>query len=108
MADEKKIKAKKIKGVADAARARFEADAPATPAAEGATLKLRRVGNSLGVVLPKSVLAKLRVGEGDLLSVSDLQGGIALRPHDARLQEQIEAGRKAMKRYRNALRELAK
>lgn len=92
-----------------AAAARFEADA-AKPAAKpaGVSLKVRRIGNSLGVVLPKDVLAKLRVGEGDLLSVSEVQDGVALRPFNDRLQEQIEAGRRAMKRYRNALRELAK
>ncbi|HVY86182.1 MAG TPA: AbrB/MazE/SpoVT family DNA-binding domain-containing protein, partial [Caulobacterales bacterium] len=37
-----------------------------------------RVGNSLGVVLPKEVLAKLRVGEGDQLSVTETPDGVAL------------------------------
>ena len=60
------------------------------------------------MVLPKEVLAKLRVGEGDQLSVSDAAHGVTLRPFDGELQEQIEAARRAMKRYRNALRELAK
>jgi putative addiction module antidote len=97
----------KIKGVSDTEQAEFRADERAkTPA--GRTLKVRRIGNSLGVVLPKEVLAKLRVGEGDELSVSDAPGGITLGPFNDRLQQQIEAGRRAMKRYRNALRELAK
>lgn len=74
----------------------------------GRTLKVRKIGNSLGVVLPKDVLAKLRVGEGDELTVSERPDGVALQRHDAELQEQIEAARRAMKRYRNALRELAK
>jgi putative addiction module antidote len=72
------------------------------------TLKVRRIGNSLGVVLPKEVLAKLKVGEGDELSVSDTPEGVALQPFSGELQEQIDAARRAMKRYRNALRELAK
>jgi putative addiction module antidote len=94
------------KGVKDAAAVRFEADLrPAKPAG---ALKVRRIGNSLGVVLPKDVLSKLRAGEGDLLAVNETVGGVALRPFDERLQEQIDAGRRAMKRYRNALRELAK
>lgn len=93
-------------GVSDVRPEAFQAEAPAKPV--GRTLKVRRIGNSLGVVLPKDVLAKLRVGEGDSLSVSDMPGGIALSPFNDRLQEQIEAGRRAMKRYRNALRELAK
>lgn len=96
----------KNKGVSDAERQDFAAQ-PSGKAA-GRTLKVRRIGNSLGVVLPKDVLAKLRVGEGDSLSVSDAPGGVTLGPFNDRLQEQIEAGRRAMKRYRNALRELAK
>jgi len=94
-------------GVADTERAPFEADKPAAKPA-GRTLKVRKIGNSLGVVLPKEVLAKLRVSEGDELSVSETPNGVALTRHDAELQEQIEAARRAMKRYRNALRELAK
>jgi putative addiction module antidote len=93
-------------GVADGERRPFKADAPARTA--GRTLKVRRVGNSLGVVLPKEVLAKLRVGEGDELTVTDTPDGVALQHFDAELQEQIDAARRAMKRYRNALRELAK
>jgi putative addiction module antidote len=97
---------KKPKGVADAANQAFEAQAPAKPA--GRTLKVRRIGNSLGVVLPKEVLAKLSVGEGDILGVSDTPDGVALSPYDDELNRQMEAGRRGMKRYRNALRELAK
>ena len=97
---------RKPKGVSDAQAQAFQPEAPAKPA--GRTLKVRRVGNSLGVVLPKDVLAKLRVGEGDELSVSETPSGVALQRHDLELQEQIEAARRAMKRYRNALRELAK
>lgn len=94
-------------GVSDTERAPFEAEKPAAKPA-GRTLKVRRIGNSLGVVLPKEVLAKLNVGEGDELSVSDTPNGVALQHYDAELQEQIEAARRGMKRYRNALRELAK
>jgi putative addiction module antidote len=97
---------KRPKGVSDSEQHDFQAQAPAKPI--GRTLKVRKIGNSLGVVLPKDVLAKLRVGEGDELTVSDTPNGVALQQHDAELQEQIEAARRAMKRYRNALRELAK
>ena len=96
---------RKPKGVSDAKPAAFETE---TPKPKGLSLKVRRIGNSLGVVLPKELLAKLRVGEGDQLSVSETPGGVALSPFNDRLQEQIEAGRRGMKRYRNALRELAK
>ena len=97
---------KKPKGVQDSEAHDFQAQAPAKPS--GRTLKVRKIGNSLGVVLPKDVLAKLRVSEGDELSVSETPEGVMLKRNDAELQEQIEAARRAMKRYRNALRELAK
>lgn len=94
------------RGVADRAGGTFETESAPAPA--GLRLKVRRIGNSLGVVLPKEVLAKLRVGEGDGLTVSEAPGGVTLSPYKEGLQEQIEAGRRAMKKYRNALRELAK
>jgi putative addiction module antidote len=91
-------------GVSDAEREPFKADAPA----KGRTLKVRRIGNSLGVVLPKEVLARLRVGEGDLLSLSEAEDAIMLRAFDDRVAQQVEAARDLMRRYRNTLRELAK
>jgi putative addiction module antidote len=78
------------------------------PAAKARTLKVRRIGNSLGVVLPKEVLAKLGVGEGDSLNVSETPDGVALSAFDSEVARQVEIGRGLMKRYRNALRELAK
>jgi putative addiction module antidote len=93
-------------GVSEAGGAAFQADKPAKPA--GRTLKVRKIGNSLGVVLPKDVLAKLNVGEGDELSVSETAQGVALQRDDDEFRAQVEAARRAMKRYRNALRELAK
>ncbi|MCR6645258.1 MAG: AbrB/MazE/SpoVT family DNA-binding domain-containing protein [Terricaulis sp.] len=98
---------KKPHGVSDTERFPFEAEA-AAPKPAGRTLKVRRIGNSLGVVLPKDVLAKLNVGEGDHLSVSDTPDGVALTAFDDEVARQIEIGRDLMKRYRNALRELAK
>lgn len=97
---------KKPGGVRDGEAFDFQHQAPAKPA--GRTLKVRRIGNSLGVVLPKELLAKLNVGEGDMLGVSDTPDGVALSAYDDELNRQMEAGRRAMKRYRNALRELAK
>ncbi|HVV32316.1 MAG TPA: AbrB/MazE/SpoVT family DNA-binding domain-containing protein [Vitreimonas sp.] len=103
MTDETK---KPAPGVRDSEQHDFKAQTPAKPT--GRTLKVRKIGNSLGVVLPKDVLAKLNVGEGDELAVTETAEGVALRHFDGELQEQIEAARRAMKRYRNALRELAK
>ncbi len=95
---------RKNKGVSDSERHDFEAQ----PAAKGRTLKVRRIGNSLGVVLPKDVLAKLRVGEGDELSVSETPDGVALSGFDEEARLQLEMARDIMRRYRNTLRELAK
>ena len=73
-----------------------------------ASLKVRAVGNSLGVVLPKDALARLRIGEGDTLHVVETEDGIRLVRHDPEFAAQMEAARKIMRRRRAVLRELAK
>jgi putative addiction module antidote len=99
---------KKTKGVSDAGAMRFDADVAKPAKPPGGALKVRRIGNSLGVVLPKELLAKLRVGEGDLLSVSETPDGVVLRAFDDRVARQVEIARDLARRYRNTLRELAK
>lgn len=94
-------------GVSDARPEAFQVEAPAAKPT-GRTLKVRRIGNSLGVVLPKDVLAKLNVGEGAELTVSDTPGGVALTAFDDEMQRQLDIARDIMRRYRNTLRELAK
>ena len=74
----------------------------------GATLKIRTVGNSLGVVLPRDVLARLRVGEGDTLHVVETEDGIRLVRHDPEFERQMGVAREVMRRRRAVLRELAK
>lgn len=71
-------------------------------------LKVRRVGNSLGLVLPKEVLAHLNVGEGDTLTVLESPDGLRLHAGDPEFQKTMEVFESLNKRYRNALRELAK
>lgn len=72
-------------------------------------LKVRKIGNSLGVVLPRDVLAQLGAGEGDeLIAATAPDGSLRLIRGDHDLERQLEAARKGMARYRNALRELAK
>lgn len=74
-----------------------------------ATLKLRSIGNSVGVVLPRDLLARLNVGEGDTLhAVEQPGGGVLLTTLDPDSARQLEVGREVMRRYRNVLRELAK
>ncbi len=71
-------------------------------------LKVTQIGNSVGVILPKEVLARLKVGKGDSLFVTDLPDGVALRAYDQEFAEQMEVAREIMKEYRDVLRELAK
>ncbi|MBN9510455.1 MAG: AbrB/MazE/SpoVT family DNA-binding domain-containing protein [Alphaproteobacteria bacterium] len=72
-----------------------------------ATLKLRAIGNSVGVVLPREVLARLRVGEGDLLHVIETKDGVVLTPLDPKVAGQLSTGRDVMRRYRDTLNVLA-
>ena len=71
-------------------------------------LKLTQVGNSVGVVLPKEVLASLKVEKGDTIFLTETPDGYTLTPYDTEFEAQMTAARSVMKRRRNALRELAK
>lgn len=73
------------------------------------TLKIRPVGNSLGVVLPKEMLARLNVKDGDALYLTETpDGSLRITPYDPAFDAQMRAARDGMAQYRNALRELAK
>ena len=72
------------------------------------TLKLTQIGNSVGVILPKEILARLKVGKGDTLFVTETSNGLRLTPYDADFETQMIAARRVMKRRRSVLRELAK
>ncbi len=72
-------------------------------------LKLRKIGNSVGVVLPKEVLNHLRVGEGDTICVTEtVDGSLRVGPSNDEFKKQMEAAESVINRYRNTLRELAK
>ena len=71
-------------------------------------VKVRKIGNSLGAILPIEVAARLRVKEGDSLSVTETPDGIELSPYDPDFEEAMEAFERGSVRYRNALRRLAK
>lgn len=70
--------------------------------------KLRRIGNSLGATLPKATLDRYRLDEGSRLHIMETDDGILLMPHDADFEETMAAYDVIAKKYRNALRELAK
>jgi putative addiction module antidote len=73
-----------------------------------ATLKLTQIGNSVGLILPKEVLAWLKLEKGDTVFVTEAENGINLSPYDPELEEQLELGRDLMREYRDTLRQLAK
>jgi putative addiction module antidote len=72
-------------------------------------LKVRKIGNSLGIVLPKEAVTRLRAGDGDrLFLVEAPDGTYRLTPYDPEFERQMEIAEEGMARYRNALRTLAK
>ena len=71
-------------------------------------LKLTQIGNSVGVILPKDVLARLKLEKGDMVFVTDAANGVMLTPYDPSLEEQLEAGREFMREYRDTFHQLAK
>lgn len=73
-----------------------------------ATLKITKIGNSAGVILPKELLAHLGAAVGETLSVVTTPNGIELRSDEADFEAQMAAARDVMARRRRALRELAK
>ena len=73
-----------------------------------ATLKITKIGNSAGVVLPKDVLARLRVGPGDTLHLTEAPDGVRLTAHDPDFAAAMELAEEIMREDRNILPELAK
>ncbi|HWI55620.1 MAG TPA: AbrB/MazE/SpoVT family DNA-binding domain-containing protein [Bacillota bacterium] len=72
-------------------------------------LKLRKIGNSVGLVLPKEVLARLNAGEGDTVCLTDApDDSLRLSPANKEFTRQMAAAEDIIRRYRNTLRELAK
>ncbi len=71
-------------------------------------LKLTQIGNSVGVILPKEVLARLKLEKGDTVFVTDAADGIKLTPYSPEFEQQMAAARGIMKKRRDVLRELAK
>lgn len=72
------------------------------------TLKLTQIGNSVGVILPKEMLARLRVEKGDIVYATEAPDGYRITPHNAEFETQMKVAREIMKERRAVLRELAK
>lgn len=74
-----------------------------------ATVELKKIGNSAGVILPKEVMARLNLSVGDkFYATLTAEGGIRFTPYDPDFEKAMEVARRGMKIYRNALAELAK
>ncbi len=71
--------------------------------------KVRRIGNSLGIVLPKEALNALKVEEGATLYLTEApEGALRVTPAQPEFGKMMAIAERGMRRYRNALRELAK
>jgi putative addiction module antidote len=72
------------------------------------SLKLRDIGNSVGLTLPKEYLKHLGLESGDEVFISkEPDGKVILSPYNPNFAETLEAYRQVKKRYRNALKKLA-
>jgi len=72
------------------------------------TLKVRQIGSSLGVILPKEVLSSLNVAEGDPLYITEGNNGFRIVANDPNFSTAMASYRRAARKYRNTFRELAK
>ncbi len=73
------------------------------------TVKLKKIGNSTGFILPKELMTRLNLATGDAFYATlTPDGGIRLTPYDPKFEHAMTVARRGMKIYRNALAELAK
>jgi putative addiction module antidote len=71
-------------------------------------LKVTRIGNSAGIILPKEVLARLRVGEGDALYLTEAPDGVRLSGTNPDFEAKMKLAEQIMREDRDILRVLAK
>ncbi len=72
------------------------------------TLRLTRIGNSVGFVLPKEAAERLNLEKGDTVFLVEAEDGYRLTPYDPEFETQMDAARKIMKKRRDVLHALAK
>ncbi len=70
-------------------------------------LKLTKIGNSVGAVIPKEVLARMHVDAGDVLYLTEGRDGVRVTPYDPEFERQMKTAERVMKKRRMVLRELA-
>ncbi|AXK83186.1 AbrB/MazE/SpoVT family DNA-binding domain-containing protein [Pseudolabrys taiwanensis] len=84
-------------------------DQARTSALEGYLLQVKKVGNSLGLILPKELLARLRLKEGDKLHVVEqTERGVKLSPYDPKHAKAMELARRSFRKYADTYKALAK
>ena len=71
-------------------------------------LKLTQIGDSVGVILPEEILARLKLEKGDTVFATEAANGVLLTPHDPALEEQLQLGREFMREFHDTFQELAK
>ncbi|RJG07928.1 AbrB/MazE/SpoVT family DNA-binding domain-containing protein [Noviherbaspirillum cavernae] len=71
-------------------------------------LKLTRIGDSLGIIIPPETLARLGLESGETLFLDDTPDGLLLSPYDADTREQINVGRELLREHGATLRALSK
>lgn len=71
------------------------------------TVKVTTVGNSVGIVLPKDMLARLNIQKGDTLYVTETPDGVQLTPYNAEFDATMKTAHDVMRRYRDTLKKLA-
>ena len=71
-------------------------------------LKITKIGNSLGVIMPKEVLSRLKLDKGDSLYITAAPDGYRIVPYDPAFAEQMNTARELMKKRRNVVHELNK
>jgi putative addiction module antidote len=72
------------------------------------TLKLTQIGNSVGVILPKEALVRMKLRKGDTVFLTESPGGYQVAPYNPDVAEQIELGRDFMSEFRDTFHALAK
>lgn len=82
---------------------------PSNKEIEGYLLQIKKVGNSLGLILPKELLARLKLKEGDKFHVVEqTERGIKLSPYDPKHAKAMEFARRSFREYADAYKALAK
>jgi putative addiction module antidote len=72
------------------------------------TVKITTIGNSVGVILPKEILAKLRVEKGDTLYLTETPDGVQMTPYTPDMAQKMDMLEDVMRENRDVLRQLAK